>query len=56
VFVICFLNQLSRVLHYYPFEAAEVDGELLMRELEFLDDFLNLLEGDFLGHPREAGC
>jgi len=44
------------VLHYYPLKAAKVDGELLVRELEFLDDFFNLLEGDLLGHPCEAGC
>ena len=44
------LNHLQGVLHDYPFEAAEVDRQLLMWQLHLLNYNLYLFDCDVLTH------
>jgi len=52
--VLLFLDGLHGIEHDYALETAEVDRKLLMRQLHFLDDGLDLLQSHFLAHASET--
>lgn len=53
MFVFFFLSGLQWIEHDDPLEAAEVDGWLLMRQLQLLNNGADFIKRNFSAHARK---